>query len=142
MSYGGPVPNLPLPDRVLDLLRRPNPAVMASVAADGRPVTVATWYMLEDDGRILLGLDATRARLKHLRTDPRVSLTALSEASWYTQVSVQGRVVSIAEDVDLRDIDRLSRHYTGKAYGNRERPRVTAHVELDRWHAWGELRDA
>ena len=46
------------------------------------------------------------------------------------------------ENVDLRDIDRLSRHYTGKAYGNRERPRVTAHVELDRWHAWGELRDA
>ena len=135
------MPDTPLPPRIVDMLRRPNPAVMATVAADGRPVTVATWYLLEEDGRVLLGLDATRARLKHMRADPRVSLTALSEASWYTQVSLQGRVVSIVDDVDLRDIDRLSRHYTGNAYPDRERPRVTAHVEVDRWHAWGELRE-
>jgi PPOX class probable F420-dependent enzyme len=114
---------------------------MATVAADGRPVTVATWYLLETDGRVMLGLDATRARLKHMRADPRVSLTALSEASWYTQVSLQGRVVSIVDDIGLRDIDRLSRHYNGGAYPDRESPRVTAHVEIDRWHAWGELRD-
>jgi PPOX class probable F420-dependent enzyme len=124
------------------MLRQPNPAVMATVAADGRPVTVATWYLLEEDGRVMLGLDATRARLKHMRADPRVSLTALSEKSWYTQVSLQGRVVSIVDDVGLRDIDRLSRHYVGEAYSDRERPRVTAHVEIDRWHAWGELREA
>jgi PPOX class probable F420-dependent enzyme len=136
------MPDTPLPPRIVDMLRRPNPAVMATVAADGRPVTVATWYLLEDDGRVLLGLDATRARLKHMRADPRVSLTALSEASWYTQVSLQGRVVSIVDDAGLRDIDRLSRHYTGHPYADRDRPRVTAHVEVDRWHAWGELRDA
>ncbi|MET1005629.1 MAG: TIGR03618 family F420-dependent PPOX class oxidoreductase [Propionibacteriaceae bacterium] len=135
------MPNTPLPPRIVEMLRRPNPAVMATVAADGRPVTVATWYLLEDDGRILLGLDATRARLKHMRTDPRVSLTALSESSWYTQVSLQGRVVSIVDDEGLRDIDRLSQHYTGHPYSDRERPRVSAQVEIDRWHAWGELRD-
>src|ERR671921_1233075 len=135
------MPDTPLPPRIVDMLRQPNPAVMATVAADGRPVTVATWYLLEEDGRVLLGLDATRARLKHMRADPRVSLTALSEASWYTQVSLQGRVVSIVDDVGLRDIDRLSRHYIGDAYPDRERPRVTAHVEVDRWHAWGELRE-
>jgi PPOX class probable F420-dependent enzyme len=135
------MPDTPLPPRIVDMLRRPNPAVMATVAADGRPVTVATWYLLEEDGRVLLGLDATRARLKHMRADPRVSLTALSEASWYTQVSLQGRLVSIVDDVALRDIDRLSHHYSGDAYPDRERPRVTAHVEVDRWHAWGELRE-
>src|SRR3954462_12341986 len=101
------MPTMPMPDHVLELLRRPNPAVMATVAADGRPVTVATWYLLEDDGRILLGLDATRARLKHMHADPRVSLTVLAE-NWYSHVSLQGRVVSITEDVELRDIDRLS----------------------------------
>jgi PPOX class probable F420-dependent enzyme len=131
-----------LPDRVLELLRRPNPAVMATVAADGRPVTVATWYLLEDDGRILLGLDAQRARLKHMHADPRLSLTVLDGDDWYTHVSVQGRVVSIVDDEGLRDIDRISEHYTGKPYSNRERPRVTAHVEIDRWHAWGALRSS
>jgi PPOX class probable F420-dependent enzyme len=127
----------PMPEDVAALLARPNPAVMATVAADGRPVTVATWYLVEDDGRILLGLDAGRARLKHLRADPRVSLTALAQDDWYTHVSIQGRVVSIVDDEGLRDIDRLSRHYTGQDYPARDRPRVSAHVEVERWHGWG-----
>lgn len=130
------MPTTPLPHNVLELLAQPNPAVMATLAADGRPVTVATWYLLEPDGTILLGLDAARARLNHLRRDPRVSLTALAQNDWYTHFSVQGHVVSIAEDEDLRDIDRLSEHYTGQPYRNRERPRVSVHVEIDRWHGW------
>ena len=132
---------LPVPPRVLDLLRRPNPAVMATLAADGRPVTVATWYLLEDDGRVLLGLDATRARLKHLRRDPRVSLTVLAADDWYTHVSLQGRVGPITADVGLQEIDRLSSHYTGNPYPDREHPRVAVRLQVERWHAWGSLRE-
>jgi PPOX class probable F420-dependent enzyme len=131
------VPVPPLPDDVRALLARPNAAVMATIARDGRPVTVATWYLLEEDGTVLLNLDAGRARLRHLRRDPRVSLTALAEGDWYTHVSVQGRVTAIADDDGLADIDRLSRHYTGRAYPNRESPRVSVHVTVDRWHGWG-----
>jgi PPOX class probable F420-dependent enzyme len=130
------VPAAPLPQSVLDLLAQPNPAVMATLAADGRPVTVATWYLLEPDGTILLGLDAERARLNHLRRDPRVSLTALAQDNWYSHVSVQGRVGAIVEDEGLRDIDRLSQHYTGRPYGQRERPRVSVHLTIERWHGW------
>jgi PPOX class probable F420-dependent enzyme len=132
----------PMPDAVVEMLRRPNPAVMATVAADGRPVSVATWYLFEDDGHILLGLDATRVRIKHLRRDPRVSLTVLDGEAWYTHVSVQGRVLAIVDDEGLRDIDRISTHYTGNAYPDRESPRVSCRVEVERWHAWGKLRDA
>ena len=134
------MPTLPFPDDVRELLEAPNPAVVATVRSDGQPVTVATWYLLEDDGRILLGLDAGRARLKHMHADPRVSLTVLDGEDWYTHVSLQGRVVSIVDDEGLRDIDRLCRHYMGDAYSNRERPRVSAYVEIDRWHGWGALR--
>lgn len=130
------MPSTPLPPAVRDLLAKPNPAVMATINADGRPVTVATWYLLEEDGTILLGLDAKRARLKHLQDNPNVSLTALAEGDWYTHVSVQGRVISVADDEGLRDIDRLSEHYTGSPYRNRERPRVSVHVEIDHWHGW------
>lgn len=131
------MPTPPLPDDVAALLAAPNPAVMATLGADGRPVTVATWYLLEPDGRVLLGLDASRARLEHLRRDPRVSLTALADGDWYTHVSVQGRVVEIAADDGLEAIDRLSRHYTGREYPDRERPRVRVHLEVERWHGWG-----
>ncbi|MCC2335401.1 TIGR03618 family F420-dependent PPOX class oxidoreductase [Cellulomonas wangsupingiae] len=134
------MPKPPLPDAVAALLARPNPAVMGTVHPDGYPVTVATWYLLEDDGRVLLNLDASRARLAHLRTNPHVSLTALSEESWYTHVSLQGRVVEISDDVDLVDIDRLSTHYGGKPYPVRDRPRVSVRVEVDRWHGWGAAK--
>lgn len=130
----------PMPADVLELFRRPNPAVMATVAKDGRPVTVATWYLVEDGPSgpcLLLGLDATRARLKHLTGDGRVSLTALAEGDWYTHVSVQGRVVEVVDDEGLAGIDRISRHYTGNDYPNRTSPRVLVRVELDSWHGWG-----
>jgi hypothetical protein len=82
-------------------------------------------------------MDEGRRRLAHLRRDPRVSLTALDEAGWYTHVSVQGRVVEMHEDAGLADIDRLAVHYTGRPYRNRDRGRVSAWIEVDRWHGWG-----
>ncbi len=135
------MPSTPLPPQVTELLRQPNPAVMATLAADGRPVTVATWYLLEDDGRVLLNLDATRARLKHLRNDPRVSLTVLASGDWYTHVSLQGTITEITDDEGLAGIDRLSRHYTGDAYPNRTSPRVSTWLTVERWHGWGALKE-
>jgi PPOX class probable F420-dependent enzyme len=126
-----------LPDDVRELLAKPNPAVIATLAKDGRPVSVATWYLLDGD-RILVNMDEGRKRLDHLRRDPRVSLTALDEAGWYTHVSVQGRVVEMADDVDLEGIDRIARHYTGAPYRTRDRKRVNAWIEIDTWHGWGK----
>lgn len=125
----------PLPDDVVELLKKPNPAVMATVRPDGGPVSVATWY-LWDDGRILVNMDGERKRLEHLRHEPRASLTVLDGDSWYHHVSVQGRV-TLAPDPDLADIDRLARHYTGRQYANRERARVSAWLDIDSYHVWG-----
>ena len=125
-----------LPERVQELLTRPNPAVIATVRPDGQPVSVATWYLF-DDGRILVNMDEGRKRIEHMRRDARVSLTALMEGNWYTHVSLQGRVVEWVDDVDLVDIDRLSVHYTGKAYSRRDRLRISAWIEIDSWHGWG-----
>jgi hypothetical protein len=41
------------------------------------------------------------------------------------------------EDPELTDIDRLSQHYRGRPYPNRERGRVSAWIQIDRWHGWG-----
>ena len=133
------MPTAPLPDEVLTLLGRPNPAVMATIHPDGHPVTVATWYLLDADGTILLSLDASRARLRHLRADPRVSVTALAEGDWYTHVSVQGSVTSIVDDAGLAGADRISTHYTGHPYPVRDRPRVIARLRIEHWHGWGAV---
>lgn len=130
------MPKPPLPDHVRDLLAKPNPAVIATVGPQGRPVSVATWYLLDGD-RILVNMDEGRRRLEHLRRDPRVSLTVLDEAGWYTHVSLLGPVVQWRDDTDLADIDRLAEHYTGQPYRVRDRGRVSAWIEIDRWHGWG-----
>jgi PPOX class probable F420-dependent enzyme len=128
-----------LPDDVRDLLSKANPAVIATLREDGQPVTVPTWYLLDGD-RIFVNMDSTRKRLEHLRHDPRVSLSVLDEAGWYTHVSIVGRVVEMSDDEGLRGIDRLSQHYTGRPYSTRDSPRVDAWIEVDRWHGWGAAR--
>ena len=134
------MPELPFPDDVRALLRKPNPAVVATLRSDGQPVSVATWYLLEDDDRVLLNMDHSRKRLGHLRADPRVSLTVLDEAGWYTHVSLLGKVLDFRDDEGLADIDRLSRHYTGEQYPTRDSARVSAWMSVDRWHGWGAAK--
>lgn len=126
----------PLEPDVAAFLAHAHPAVMASNRPDGQPVSVATWYLLDGD-RILLNMDAGRARLRYLREDPRVSLTVLEDGNWYTHVSVRGSIVEWRDDEGLADIDRLSRHYGGEAYPNRERPRVSGWMSLEDVHTWG-----
>ncbi|MFE9774379.1 PPOX class F420-dependent oxidoreductase [Streptomyces sp. NPDC005931] len=130
----------PLPHEADALLRRPNPCVMATVRSDGAPVSTPTWYLWED-GRVLISLDEGRVRLKHLRRDPRVTLTVLADGDWYTHVTLVGRVVEMHDDEGLADIDRLSRHYGGRPYPRRDRARVSAWIEVDRWHGWGAMKD-
>jgi PPOX class probable F420-dependent enzyme len=133
------MPRPPLPDDIRQFLASPKAAVMATVRADGQPVTVATWYLLEDDGRIMLSLDDARKRLDHLRTNPKVALTVLDDP-WYHHVSVLGRVTELVPDPDLTQADRVSRHYAGNPYPERGRPRSAAWVTIDRWHGWGRFQ--
>ena len=132
------MPKPPLPEKVRELLAKPNPAVITSLRSDGQPVSVATWYLLEDDGRLLVNMDAGRKRLEYLRGDPRVTLTVLDADSWYTHVSMQGRVVQIEDDEGLKDIDRLAQRYADQPHSTRDRARVSAWIAIDRWHGWSD----
>ena len=129
------MPKPPLPPEADALLRRANPAVIATLRADGSPHTAATWYDWDGE-RLLVNMDATRRRLANMRGDPRVSLTVLDAESWYRQLTVFGRVVDIGPDSDLADIDRLARRYTGGPFRNRARDSVSAWIEVDAWYGW------
>ena len=135
------MPKPPLPEEAVAFLTRPNYATISVVRPDGQPVSVPTWYLFED-GQVVVNMDGGRKRLDYLRHDPRVSLSAMDPDNWITHVSLQGRVTEMVDDPDLVDIDRIARHYTGQQYAVRDRPRVTARIDVDRWHGWGRLRDA
>jgi PPOX class probable F420-dependent enzyme len=127
------VPLAPLSDELVEFLKQPHAAVIATVRSDGAPYTAATWYDW-DDGRVLVNMDFERLRLSHMRREPRVSITVLDIRNWYRAVTVLGRVVEIRDDERLVDIDRLSQRYRGEPYRTRDRNRVTALIEPERWH--------
>ena len=133
--------NPPLPAEAVAMLTKPNPSVITTLRSDGQPVSTATWY-LWDDGRVLVNMDEGRKRLDHMRRDPRVTLTVLDQESWYTHVSIIGRVTEFRDDEGLADIDKLAQHYLGQQYPTRDRARVSAWIEIDRWHGWGTLKDS
>jgi PPOX class probable F420-dependent enzyme len=129
------MPPAPVPPEVDEFLRRPNPAVVATLRPDGAPHTVPTWYDWDGE-RVLLNMDESRLRLRFIRRDPRIALTVLGDDSWYGHVSLLGRVVELRDDDGLADIDRLARRYTGEPFRDRESRRVSAWMEPDRWHEW------
>lgn len=129
------MPRAPVPPDVDEFLRKPNPAVVASLRRDGRPHTVVTWYDWEDN-RVLLSMDESRLRLRFLRSDPRVALTVIDDEDWGRHISLLGRVVALDEDVGLSDIDRLAVRYTGGPFRTRDRRRFSAWIEVDTWHGW------
>jgi PPOX class probable F420-dependent enzyme len=130
------MPALPLPAALDRFLRTPRPAVVATLRADGSPVTAATWYEWRGD-RFLLSMDADGPRARNLRRDPRASLTALGE-SWYDQVSVLGRAVEFRLDESLADLDGISQHYRGEPYPRTAgQTALTVVVAADSWHSWG-----
>lgn len=129
------MPNPPLLPEVQAALAEPVQAVIATVRPDGQPVTVPTWYLVEDDRHLLLSIDATNARgdrLAHLRAHPLISITALGRKSWYEAITVQGRAVEFFDDADLELVDRMSAVHTGNSYRIR-RPRTAVRVEITDW---------
>jgi PPOX class probable F420-dependent enzyme len=129
------MPAAPLPPEAVDFLRQPYPAVVATLRRDGSPLTAVTWFDW-DDGRILMNGAAARVRLKHLRRDPRASVTVWDPANFYWQLTVTGRVTRIEDDADFSGIDRLAQRYIGSDYPDKSAPRVNMWMEVESWNGW------
>jgi PPOX class probable F420-dependent enzyme len=133
------VPTTELPEPLREILAKPNLAVMTTLKPDGQPVSVATWYLMDGDG-FLVNLDHTRKRIEYLRRDRRVALIVLDGDDPRGYISVQGSASAIRDDLDLADADRLWKQYVGDSYPDRTHKRVSVHIQVDRWHAWGAAK--
>jgi PPOX class probable F420-dependent enzyme len=131
------VPAAPLPPELRRFIEKPRHAVVGTVRDDGTPVTTPCWYGIDDDGRLILSMGDDSHRLRHLQANPRVALTILGD-DWYSHVSIVGRTTEFRPDPELADIDELSQRYEGVPYEDRSYRGVTALVEIERWHTWGD----
>ncbi|ETA04587.1 PPOX class F420-dependent oxidoreductase [Gordonia alkanivorans] len=67
-------------------------------AADGRPLVVPVWFVLDGD-RLAFNTGATTAKGRALLRDPRVAMSVDLQEPPFGFVQVQGRVV-VTEDLD------------------------------------------
>ena len=83
------------------------------VAADGRPLVVPVWFIV-DGQTLVFNTDQNTAKARAMRRDPRVTLCVDDEQPPYSFVQVQG-TTSISEDpADLLDIaTRIGGRYMG-----------------------------
>lgn len=83
------------------------------VAADGRPLVVPIWFVVEN-GQLVFNTGADSAKARALQRDPRIVLVVDDERPPYSFVQVQG-TVSVGADPDdlLATATRIAARYMG-----------------------------
>ena len=101
-----------LTEKARAFLREKRFAVLATINKDSTPQLTTMWYLLENDGTIMMNTRVGRSKERNMRRDPRISV-CFEEG--YRYVTITGRVEMIDDpQVSQRDIFRLSTRYHGE----------------------------
>lgn len=101
-----------LSEKARAFLREKRFAVLATLNRDGTPQLTTMWYLLENDGTILMNTKAGRLKERNMRRDARISVCFEDN---YNYLTIKGRVEMIDDpQVSQRDIYRLSSRYHGE----------------------------
>ncbi|MEV6413510.1 PPOX class F420-dependent oxidoreductase [Kribbella sp. NPDC051718] len=102
-------------DAARKLLNGANPAVLATVNADGSPQTSVVWVGLDGDD-VVISTQAGRRKDSNLRRDPRASLLVIAKDDPDEYVEIRGTAV-VTEDTGRAVAQRLAEHYAGEGAG-------------------------
>ncbi|HLZ61842.1 MAG TPA: TIGR03618 family F420-dependent PPOX class oxidoreductase [Ktedonosporobacter sp.] len=110
-----------------EFLREDRVAVVSTLNKDGSSHLTTIWYLLADDGTLVIITPGRSQKSKNLRRDPRIAL-CVGEGG--RSVSLSGRV-SVSEDQTLvrQDIEHLVERYVKEA--DRRPQVVTALLQRD-----------
>jgi PPOX class probable F420-dependent enzyme len=102
-----------LTEKQADLFRGKNWATVVTLREDGSPHATPVW--IDTDGEhVIFNTAIGRAKERHLRRDPRVSVVVLpAEDQQSGYVSVSG-TAEISEDGAVDHIDKLAQKYIGQ----------------------------
>ena len=120
-----------LSEKQIELLRRPNLAIVGTIRPDGTPQLTPTW--VDTDGEhVLVNTAEGRWKTRNLRRDPRISVTVVDRDDPYDWVSVTGTAELTHEGAE-EHIHRLSHKYRGKDYDSPKEPqRILVRITPDR----------
>lgn len=102
-----------LSEKQADLFRGKNWGTVVTLRADGSPHATPVW--IDTDGEhVLFNTAVGRAKERHIRRDPRVSVTVLpAENPQAGYVSVTG-TAEIVEEGAVDHIDKMAQKYLGQ----------------------------
>jgi PPOX class probable F420-dependent enzyme len=101
-----------LTDQQAELFRGKNWGTVVTLRADGSPHATPVWIDTDGDN-VLFNTAIGRAKERHLRRDPRISVTVLpAEDQQRGYVSVSG-TAELIEDGAKEHIDKLAHKYLG-----------------------------
>jgi len=107
----------PLPDDLLDLLRKPSPCFVATVMPDGSPQLTQTW-VTTDGEHVVINIVEGHQKAKNLARDSRVAVNIVDPDNVFRYYAVRGRVVDMTTEGGSESIDEISRKYLGIPYPN------------------------
>ena len=107
-----------LPDLAKKLLDTPTFVTLTTLRPDGTPHSTPMWAKRDED-TVVISTVVGRLKEKHLRQDPRVSVSILDPDNPYSYVTVDG-TASLDPEGGPELIQELSRKYTGGPYTNDE----------------------
>ncbi|WP_319448586.1 MULTISPECIES: PPOX class F420-dependent oxidoreductase [unclassified Mycobacterium] len=126
---------MPLPDGLLDLLRKPSPCFVATLMPDGSPQLTQTWVTTDGDHVVLNIVDGMQ-KAKNLARDTRIALNVVDPDDVFRYYAVRGRVVATTTEGGRQSIDEISHKYLGIPYpnfsGNPNETRVLITIEADK----------
>jgi PPOX class probable F420-dependent enzyme len=102
-----------IPEKYLDLLKKPAFANLGTLMHDGSPQVTPVW--VDFDGKYVRVNSALgRVKDKNMRRDPRVSLSIQDPENPYRYLEIRGKVVEITQNGADDLINKLSQKYLGK----------------------------
>lgn len=123
----------PLPDDLVDLLRRPSPCFLATLMPDGSPQLTQTW-VTTDGEHIVINIVEGMQKARNIARDGRVAVNVVDPEDVFRYYAVRGRVIGVTTSGGAESIDEISQKYLGTPYPNfRGQPetRVVITIEAD-----------
>jgi PPOX class probable F420-dependent enzyme len=101
-----------LDEKQAEFLDNPFVGIVTTLRQDGSPHSTVVWVEREN-GSLSFNTASGRAKERHLRQDPRLSLLVIDPQNAYRWVAITGKGELTEEDADPQ-IDRLAKKYIDK----------------------------
>jgi PPOX class probable F420-dependent enzyme len=102
-----------IPEKYLDLFKKPAFGNLATLMPDGSPQVTPVW--VDFDGKYVRFNSALgRVKDRNIRRDSRVAVSIFDPENPYRHLDIRGRVVEITQNGADEHINSLSKKYLGK----------------------------